>query len=166
MVLRQPVQVVEAEPERVGGAEAALIFGTRAVELDGWVMSLLQDRPAAAVRLGVAPQSQWGRREHLLLGRVKAPTPVDVVAVNRTAGRLVAGVDHLAAPALVVGRTAAVERPVGGADTRPAVRTRLIAGDPAEPRRPEHDPRETDVRYADPVHALPLKVAIQHRVQV
>ena len=84
VVLRQPVQVVEAEPERVPGAEAALIFGTRAVEIDVSAASLLQDRPAAAVRPVVAPQSQWVRRDHLR--RATAPTPVDVVAVNWTAG--------------------------------------------------------------------------------
>ena len=78
VVSRQPVQVVEAEPERVAGTEAALIFGTVAVEIDVFVASLLQDRPAAAVRLEVAPEIEWGRR-------VKAPTPVEVGAVDRTA---------------------------------------------------------------------------------
>ena len=34
VVSRQPVQVVEAEPERVAGAEAALVFGPVAVEID------------------------------------------------------------------------------------------------------------------------------------
>ena len=85
VVPRQPVQVVEAEPERVVCAEAALIFGPLAVEIDAVVASLLQDRPAAAVRLEVAPESHWGRREHLLNGRVQTPTADDVGAVDRTA---------------------------------------------------------------------------------
>ena len=85
VVPRQPVQVVEAEPERVGGAEAALVVGPFEVEIDAVVASLLQDRPAAAVRLEVALQSEWGRREHLLDRRVQTPTADDVGAVDRTA---------------------------------------------------------------------------------
>ena len=76
MVSRQPVQVIEAEPESVAVAEAALIYGPFAVESKVTAASLLQDRPAAAVRLEVAPEIEWGRR-------VKAPTPVEVGAVDR-----------------------------------------------------------------------------------
>ena len=77
--------------------------------------------------------------------------PVSIAFIR---ARFVAGVDHLAAPALVTRRTAAVERPVGDAETRPAVRTRRVAVAQAGPRRPELDLRGDDLLRAVPVHTV------------